>query len=133
MDQVRPGGCNCGRVRFTVSGPPIRTGLCHCTVCRKETGGPFMAFGVWDAADVESSGETASWILSTDHRHFCPSCGSPVFGTHDEDSEVEVRLGALDAAPGDLLPQYELWIDRRETWLAAVPGAAQHRGNRPTT
>jgi hypothetical protein len=34
----RTGGCNCGQVRFEVSGEPLRVGLCHCLVCRKESG-----------------------------------------------------------------------------------------------
>ena len=43
----RTGGRNCGRVKFEVSGTPVRVGLCHCLVCRKETGslGNFFAAG----------------------------------------------------------------------------------------
>ena len=68
---------------------------------------------------------------ATDHRHFCPACGSSLFGTHDKDGEVEVRLGALDEAPSGLAPGYELWTPRRERWQQPVAGAAQHPRNRP--
>lgn len=130
-DTVRRGGCNCGKVRMEIRGEPVRVGLCHCLTCRKETGAPFMAFAVWDKSQVSVAGETASWTAATDHRHFCPACGSALFGTHDEDDEVEVRLGALDAAPSGLTPDYELWTPRRERWLIPVAGSAQHPGNRP--
>jgi hypothetical protein len=129
-EALRRGGCNCGKVRIEVRGEPTRTGLCHCLTCRKETGGPFMAFAVWDRSRLSVTGEVRSWTATTDHRHFCPHCGSALFGTHDKDSEVEVRLGALDEAPSNLMPGYELWTPRREHWQRPVAGAAQHAGNR---
>lgn len=127
----RTGGCNCGAVRLRLRGAPVRTGLCHCLTCRKETGAPFMAFGVWLHAQATLTGETRSWCAKTDRRHFCPRCGSTLYGTVDGEEEVEVRLGILDAAPAGLAPEYELWIGRREPWLTPVPGAAQHEANRP--
>ncbi len=129
MDDVRRGGCNCGSVRLEVRGRPMWVGLCHCLICRKETGSAFMAFAVWDQSQVTVTGDVRSWTQATDHRHFCPTCGSRLFATHDRNGEVEVRLGCFDEAPSDLLPQYELWIGRREHWLSGIVDAAQHRGN----
>ena len=131
VETTRRGGCNCGKVRLEVHGEPIRTGLCHCLTCRKETGAPFMAFAAWDRRQVTVTGETGSWAATTDHRHFCPACGSSLFGINDKDGEVEVRLGTLNDAPSDLTPSYELWTPRREHWLEPVAGAAQYSGNRP--
>lgn len=127
---TRQGGCNCGRVRLEIRGVPSRVGLCHCLTCRKETGGPFMAFADWDRDQVSVTGETASWTATTDHRHFCPACGSALFATDGTNREVEVRLGCLDAAPSGLTPSYELWVSRREHWLQPVAGAQQHPANR---
>jgi hypothetical protein len=90
-----------------------------------------MAFAVWDRGQVTVTGETRSWTAATDHRHFCPACGSSLFATSDGSDEVEVRLGALDDAPSGLAPGYELWTPRREHWQPPVAGAAQHPGNRP--
>ena len=126
----RMGGCNCGQVRLEVSGKPVRVGLCHCQVCRKETGSLGNFFAVWRADHVSVRGETRSWVLSTDNRHFCPICGSSVFATVDGANEFEVRVGAFDDAPTDLTPTYELWVLRRERWFAPVASAEQHEGNR---
>ncbi len=131
MQDVIHGGCNCGAVRIEMRGTPMRVGLCHCLTCRKETGSPFMAFAVWDQSQVTVTGNTQDWMQTTDHRHFCPTCGSTLFGTHDTDTEVEVRIGCLDEAPSQLAPSYELWTPRREHWLVPVAGTAQHVGNRP--
>jgi hypothetical protein len=125
----RTGGCNCGQVKFEVSGRPVRVGLCHCQVCRKETGSLGNFFAVWEASHVSVTGETRSWKLLTDNRHFCPMCGSSVFAIVDGADEIEVRAGAFDDAPTDLSPTYELWVQRRERWLVGVASAEQHSGN----
>jgi hypothetical protein len=130
MPEVRRGSCNCGAIRLAVSGNPKRVGLCHCLTCRKETGAPYSTFAVWDRSQVEVLGDTRNWMQTTDRRHFCPSCGSSVFGTNDTNNEVEVRLGCFDDAPTDLAPSYEVWILRRENWLCPVAGAKQHAHNR---
>jgi hypothetical protein len=123
------GGCNCGTVRFRLTGSPIRTGLCHCQTCRKETGSVFMAYSVWHRADLTVTGETRSWTATTDHRHFCGACGSALFATDGSD-EIEIRIGSLDRAPTELTPDHELWVHRREHWQAPLAGADQHGGNR---
>lgn len=102
--------------------------MCHCTTCRKESGALFTANVIWRAEGVTVRGDTASWRHSTDARHFCPSCGSTVFGISDGTGEIEIRLGALDQALTDLTPTYELWVGRRERWLRAV--GEQYPGNR---
>ena len=130
-ETTRQGGCNCGRVRIEVRGDPVRAGLCHCLTCRKETGGPFMAFAVWERSQVSITGETESWTATTDRRHFCPACGSSLFATDDRNDAVEVRLGTLDEAPSGIKPSYELWVSRREHWQPSVATAEQYHGNRP--
>ena len=128
--QERTGGCNCGKVRFRVEGNPIRIGVCHCQICRKDTGSAFNFFAVWSTENVTISGDTNSWIHSTDHRHFCVTCGSTLFNVIDGVNEVEIRVGAFDNTPSELVPTYELWIGRRESWLRPIDGAEQHTGNR---
>ena len=126
----RTGGCNCGKVRFQVEGDPIRVGVCHCQICRKDTGSSFNFFAVWSSKNVAIVGDTESWIHSTDHRHFCATCGSSLYSIVNGTNEVEIRAGAFDDAPSGLLPTYELWLNRRERWLRPIEGAEQHTGNR---
>lgn len=74
-----------------------------------------------DAVTIE--GETRDYA----GRHFCPRCGSPVFGRSED--EIEVALGALDA-PDQLTPTYELWTVRRESWLPPFPLARRYDRDR---
>ena len=102
--EKRTGGCNCGKVRFQVEGNPIRVGVCHCQICRKDTGSSFNFFAVWSAKNVATAGDTESWMHSTDHRHFCVACGSSLYSIVDGANEVEIRVGAFDDAPSGLVP-----------------------------
>ena len=108
------GGCLCGDVRIAASGTPNRVGICHCLDCRKQHGALFHASAIFPENAVTVDGETRDYA----GRYFCPRCGSSVFGRSGD--EVEVNLGALDA-PNQLVPTYELWTVRRESWLPEFP------------
>jgi hypothetical protein len=104
------GGCLCGDVRLAASGAPDRVGICHCLNCRKHHGALFYAAAIFPEDAVTIEGEVRDYR----GRHFCPRCGSSVFARTG--NEIEVHLGTLDA-PNQLIPGYELWTVRRETWL----------------
>jgi hypothetical protein len=108
------GSCLCGEVRIVATGRPYRVGLCHCLDCRKHTGALFHASAIFPEEAVAIEGETQSYA----GRHFCPTCGSSVFGRSGD--EIEVSLGAFDG-PDQLMPSYELWTVRRESWLPPFP------------
>ncbi|GGA97683.1 GFA family protein [Allosediminivita pacifica] len=114
MERVT-GGCLCGAVRIEAVGRPDRVGLCHCLDCRKHHGAPFFVAAVFAEEAVTVTGEVGSYK----GRAFCPVCGSSVFARSA--GEVEVHLGALDEV-GVFVPDYELWMERREPWLPVFPG-----------
>jgi hypothetical protein len=120
------GGCLCGDVRLVASGHPYRVGLCHCLDCRKHHGALFHASAIFPGDAVAVDGNTQSF----GGRHFCPRCGSSVFGRTGD--EVEVSLGALDA-PDQLMPSYELWTIRRESWLPSFPLKRRYERDREST
>ena len=120
------GGCLCGDVRLEASGRPYRVGICHCLDCRKHHGALFYAAAIFPQDAVAIAGETCDFR----GRHFCPRCGSSVFARFGD--EIEVHLGALDT-PDQLLPTYENWIVRRESWLPPFPLAHRYEHDRETT
>ncbi|MDQ0304656.1 GFA family protein [Ancylobacter polymorphus] len=125
------GGCNCGEVRYEIDGAPLRTGLCHCATCRRQSGSAFSFFAIWPRARVTLSGELACWQVRAGGERFCPRCGSQLFCWEEGSDEIEVKLGTLDEPPSALVPSYELWTIRREPWLAPQQGAEQHAKDRP--
>lgn len=125
LAKIREGGRLCGKVRYTLTGDPIRIGLCHCGDCRKTSGSHFSAFAVWRIGAYSGSGELKSYA----GRSFCPECGSRV--VHVRADEAEILLGSLDDPPTDIVPEYELWTIRREAWMAGLPWADQFDRDRP--
>lgn len=119
--QVRHGGCSCGAVRYEVRGEPLKSGLCHCTDCRKETGSAFLFYADWATEAFSVTGDYRTYS----GRSFCPICGTRLF--HLSETGAEICLGSLDAAPAGLAPEVEGWIRRREPWLSPVANAGQHR------
>lgn len=126
MDQFT-GGCLCGNVRIMASGLPYRVGICHCLDCRKHHGALFEASAIFPEDAVTIEGETH------DHagRFFCPRCGSSLFARSGD--EVELYLGSLDSPPDQLVPTYESWTIRRESWLPPFPLARQYERDREGT
>ena len=122
MDRIT-GGCLCGDVRIEAVGRPYRVGVCHCMDCRRRHGALFHASAIFPEASVSIEGETRDYA----GRHFCPRCGSSVFGRSGD--EVEVNLGALDA-PDQFTPTYELWTIRRESWLPPFPVTRRYERDR---
>jgi hypothetical protein len=120
------GGCLCGDVRLLAQGRPYRVGLCHCMDCRKHHGALFNASAIFPQTAVTIEGETSHYA----GRHFCPRCGSSVFGRTGD--EVEVCLGTLDT-PDQLTPTYELWTLRRESWMPPFPLAHRYERDRDDT
>jgi hypothetical protein len=120
------GGCLCGKVRIVASGHPNRVGICHCLDCRKHHGALFYAAAIFPQDAVTINGETCDYA----GRYFCPRCGSSVYARSA--GEVEVHLGALDA-PDQLMPTYESWIIRRESWLPPFPLTQRYHGDREAT
>ena len=85
------GSCCCGAVRIEARDEPVRVGLCHCTTCRKQSGSAVTANAIWRAEDVTIHGETRSWKDTTVSRHFCPVCGSSLFGISDGEIAIETE------------------------------------------
>ena len=117
------GGCLCGAVRLIARAAPYRVGLCHCMDCRKHHGALFHASAIFPETAVSITGETREYRS----RHFCPTCGSSVFGRTGD--EIEVTLGALDE-PSRFRPTYELWTIRREDWLPEFPWMRRYEKDR---
>jgi hypothetical protein len=119
MEEPRlEGGCACGAVRYGVSGPPIRVGLCHCMTCRKKHGAAFNCFVVYDRRRFRVTGETSVWASSdVGRRHSCAVCASPVF--MEDEGGGELHVGGFDDV-GVVAPSYEIWTRRREPWLPGL-------------
>src|SRR5690606_22337739 len=74
------GGCQCGAVRYRITGAPIVFYFCHCTQCQRQSSSAFAESLRIRASDLETEGELAEvrWTVSSGavrRGRFCPSCG----------------------------------------------------------
>ena len=80
------GGCRCGAIRYEVTAEPVVTVECHCRDCQYSSGtGHSIAVLVPASAFRLLQGATNIHTTTAEsgkavHRHFCPDCGSPLFG-----------------------------------------------------
>lgn len=95
------GSCWCGGVRFEISEPFTRVSFCHCTSCKRISGGVGTANGRSrpELITVTEGRE----LLTTYHpdegtaKTFCSVCGSNLFGGGwPESEECSVRITSID-------------------------------------
>ena len=112
------GGCCCGSVRYEADGTPFEETNCHCSICRRASGAPFVAWFTVRPADFRiAAGEPASF-RSSDHgtRTFCSRCGTPLtFASTLFPDEIDVTTCSLDD-PEALPPKDHTWTSSQLSW-----------------
>ena len=115
------GGCQCGAVRYALSATPTAADLCHCRMCQKATGGPFLAAaGVPPAHLAWTRGAPATFRSSSlAERGFCAACGTPLTFRYVDADRISVTLGSLDQ-PDSVAPSGHIGVEARVAWWPAV-------------
>jgi hypothetical protein len=119
------GGCQCGAVRFKVSGALGKASICHCRMCQKAFGGLYGPLvGIrGDTKLVWTRGEPKRFQSSNVvSRGFCSDCGTPLTYEAPND-DTAIAIGAFDD-PGALAPVIQYGIEGKLPFtddLAAIP------------
>lgn len=109
----RRGHCLCGEVRITAKNASTSVGACHCKMCRRWGGGPFMEIDC--GSDVEIDGEkNISVFNSSDwaERGFCRNCGTHLFYRLRESGQHMVPVGLFEDREG-LVFESQVFIDEK--------------------
>jgi hypothetical protein len=123
------GGCLCGAVRFRVEVFNAGIFKCHCSKCRKSSGGASSA-----AALVEE--QYFSWLQGIDGvrayqsdsgytRRFCAECGAIVPQLLQEHRRYWVPVGLLDSDPGIPL-KHHIHVNSKAAWEILDNQARRH-------
>ena len=106
------GRCLCGGVRFSAKVPKREFGVCHCTMCRRWSAGPFLAIEVegFKADDEARLGvyRSSEWA----ERGFCRNCGTALFYRLVGKDWCAVSVEALDDT-ADLVLSQQIFIDEK--------------------
>jgi hypothetical protein len=115
------GGCQCGAVRYRLAVEPMGSNVCHCRMCQKAGGGPFMAFAGVKFAELEWTRGAPKVFASSDfaQRGFCPDCGTPLTYRATEHDRIAVTIGSLDHA-GEARPEKQFGSASKLSWTDAI-------------
>lgn len=112
------GQCACGTVTYDCE-VEREVVLCSCDLCRRSSGSAFQGWVNGRRASLVVHAATAQWA-STSHavRHFCASCGSPLFlFERDEPNVVEIAAGTIAEPDGiECARDSKAYAASRPTW-----------------
>ncbi|MFN0263075.1 GFA family protein [Tepidamorphus sp. 3E244] len=116
MSERKRGQCLCGNVHYEVSVADEHYTTCHCSMCRRWSGGPFMC--------VHASGDDVTWLNDTGlrwyrssdwaERGFCATCGTSLFYrlADNHDAMLIVSVDSMDDSAGITLAQH-IFVDHQ--------------------
>ena len=118
------GGCFCRALRFKSDLPAVEKGYCHCTICRKTTGAPLLAFASFPVGGFSyTKGEPTIFKSSSKgQREFCSTCGTQIcFRGVGSSETVDVNSGALDEIEA-VPPDHHIYVSSKVPWLSLNDG-----------
>ena len=123
--QELTGGCQCGAIRYAWSSPPKRASVCHCRMCQKASGQPFMAFTGGKASELRWTKEQPTFFQNSDvaERGFCSACGTPLTYGRPNSGSISVTICSLDD-PSTVSPTMQHGIEGKLPWtdgIASLP------------
>ena len=117
------GQCLCGAVTYTAQAIDTEVHSCHCSMCRRWSGGPGFAASV---GKVEFTGEeniarfdSSGWA----ERGFCKTCGTNLFYRLRETDHYVIWMGTFDDQAQFKLAG-EIYIDEK-------PASYEFAGDHP--
>jgi len=96
-EMMNKGRCLCGSVTITAKYLDPKVGVCHCSRCRKWTGGPLLALHCGTEVTIDNEASVTVYPSSDwAERGFCKSCGSHLFYRFTESKEYIIPAGIFD-------------------------------------
>ncbi len=114
----RTGSCLCGAVSITANSPSNKVGACHCGMCRKWGGGPYMEIDC--GTDVSFKGEENITVYNSSdwaERGFCKICGSHLFYRLKESQQHMIAVGLFDNQD-NLDFESQVFIDKKPSFYS---------------
>lgn len=129
---VVPGACLCGAVAFELELPTKWIAHCHCSMCRRAHGAPYVTWVgmVSEQVRVTSGSEHLERYRSSPGggRCFCRLCGSSLFFEHERwAGETHVALANM-LGELDREPQVHAFFSDKAPWVHVDDGLPRRGG-----
>ena len=115
------GRCMCGQIRYDSQAEPLMTAVCHCPDCQRQTGTSFSIVVGLPVDQFEHTGDISIYTTTGEsgesvHRHFCGTCGSPIYSLPEAITGlIFLKAGTLDDTSW-LQPQSEFFCETAQPW-----------------
>lgn len=122
------GGCQCGNVRYHISGEPIMAAVCHCTMCRRASAAPLVAWAMFTKSQLQFTKHPPKAYASSPgvERGFCANCGTQIsFTASFIPGLIDITLGSLDH-PDAIKPELHYWYAEHLAWVELADGLPRH-------
>ncbi|HSV58781.1 MAG TPA: GFA family protein [Variovorax sp.] len=118
------GHCQCGWLRYEAGDSASLETACHCSICRRTSGAPLVAWFTVPLAAFRFTSGTPTRFQSSEHatRSFCPRCGTQLtFQSTSYPEEIDVTTCSLDD-PERLPPKDHTRTSSRLSWVRLADG-----------
>ena len=129
MAETITGGCQCGAIRYAVTGEAEMLYVCHCKECQKQSASAFgMSMPLPRTAFRLTRGTPRQWRRRADSGRtvvgsFCPDCGTRLFHNSSRGPDyLNLKPGSLDDTAW-LRPVGHLWTRSAQSWLSLADDA----------
>jgi len=124
------GKCNCEAISFEISVAISDVYICHCSICRRSTGGVGMAVGIVSKKEfnwIKGKGNISIWSKPNHdwQANFCVTCGSPVPGENDE-KNMYIPVSLLTTGADALKVAHHLYVGSKANWEEIGDSGKQH-------
>ena len=115
------GGCQCGKIRYSLRAKPLVFYLCHCTECQRHTSSAFgesLRFKREDM-DVDAGLVSVSRMSESGKQRqgwFCPDCGVRIWHGTAGSAEINIKAGTLDDTSW-LVPAGHIWCSSKQPFM----------------
>ena len=122
----KTGGCQCGSIKYELTGPAKMLYICHCTDCQKQSSSAFglsLRMDADDIAFIQGENRLKTWETHAEDGSikrctFCPDCGTRIIHGSDNPNElVSIKAGSLDDTSW-LNPIAHIWLKSAQPWVA---------------
>jgi len=116
------GGCYCGALRYELDPAGAVVVNCHCNMCRKTSGAPYVTWMLIAENRFSLTGGEPGVLQSSSHgtRRFCTQCGTPIsFATMKRPGKIDITVCSLDH-PGAYAPTEDVYEESKLEWVHRI-------------
>ena len=124
------GACLCGCLGYEVTDAFEYAMNCHCSQCRRSTGGAFKPLAGIEAAEltiVRGDDAILRFGDERDHDVHCRVCGSLLYSLVREGLYVHVAMGTLVDGPS-ISPTMHIFVGSKAPWFEITDRLPQFSG-----